>query len=61
MKTEWCVQFWDWDAWNVYANTVRQHKQEAIDLANNMNRETDHFTRVSVFGGHRFRVRRYRG
>ena len=55
----WCVQFWDWTAWNVYANTVCQHKEQAVDLANRMNRETDHATRVGSFGGHRFRVRRY--
>lgn len=53
----WCVQFFDWDAWNEKANTRRRYKAEAVALAELLNRTTSHADR-QAFGGRRFRVRR---
>jgi len=55
----WCVEFWDFGAWNEWAGTRRKYKAEAIALAQKMNRDTTHEGR-EAFEGHRFRVRRVR-
>lgn len=60
-KAKWCVEFWDFGAWNEWANTRRRHKVEAVAIAERLNRETDHGTRQGAFEGHRFRVRRVAG
>jgi len=56
----WCVEFWDFGAWNEWASTRRKYKAEAVALAQKMNRETTHENRIGAFEGHRFRVRRVR-
>jgi len=59
-QSEWCVEFWDFGAWNELASTRRKHKAQAVALAQKMNRETSHEIRSGAFEGHRFRVRRVR-
>lgn len=56
-EKKWCIEFWDFGAWNEFADTRFQYKAQAVDLAQKMNRETDHEGR-QAFEGHRFRVRR---
>lgn len=56
-KLLWCVEFWDFGAWNEYGGTRRKHKAECIELAQRMNQELTHDDREG-FEGHRFRVRR---
>jgi len=56
-RPEWCVEFWDFGAWNEYASTRRKYKTQAVALAQQMNRETKD---RSAFEGHRFRVRTVR-
>lgn len=54
----WCIEFWDFGAWNEYGIGRLKYKAEAIAIAQKMNRETSHEIRRDVFGGHRFRVRK---
>lgn len=59
-KPDWCVEFWDFGAWNEMASTRRKHKAEAIAVAQKLNKETSHEARQGAFEGHRYRVRRVR-
>ena len=57
-----CVEFWDHGAWNEWASTGRfKHRQEAVAVAQQMNRETCHEERRDIFEGRRFRVRSVEG
>jgi hypothetical protein len=56
----WCVEFWDFGQWDEMADTRRQYKAQAIEIAQKKNRETDHDTRQGAFEGHRYRVRKVR-
>lgn len=56
----WCVEFWDFGAWNEVANTRRQYKKQAITLCQRMNKAMPHAVRRDSFEGHRYRVRKSR-
>jgi hypothetical protein len=60
VEKTWCVEFWDFGAWNEWADTRCQYKAQAVEIAQKMNRETDHDAREGAFEGHRFRVRKVR-
>lgn len=60
VEKTWCVEFWDFGAWNEWADTRCQYKAQAVAIAQKMNRETDHDNRQGAFEGHRFRVRKVR-
>lgn len=60
LAREWCVEFWDFGAWNEWAGTRRKHKAAVIAIAQKMNKETSHEIRKGAFCGRRFRVRRVR-
>ena len=55
---KWCVEFWRREKWSEWDGTRRQYKEQAVQVANYLNRTTNHDVRVGAFGGHRFRVRR---
>lgn len=57
-EDEWCVEFWDFGAWNELVDTRRRLKKQCIEIAAELNRNTDHTTRLEVYEGHRFRVRK---
>lgn len=59
-REKFCVEFWDFDAWNELSSTRRRYRSECVEIAQRLNRETDHTTRCGSFGGRRFRVRRVR-
>jgi hypothetical protein len=55
---KWCVEFWDFGEWNERADTRRKYKAQAIEIAQKLNKETDHESRQGAFEGHRYRVRK---
>lgn len=58
VEKTWCIEFWDFGAWDEMAGTRCRYKAEAIDRAQKLNRETDHEVRQGAFEGHRYRVRK---
>jgi hypothetical protein len=38
----WCIEFWDFGAWNEYGGTRRKHKDECIKMAQQMNKRLTH-------------------
>lgn len=54
----WCIEFWDFGAWNEMADTRNKYKRPVIERAQHLNRETSDEIRRQVYQGHRFRVRK---
>jgi hypothetical protein len=54
----WCIEFWDHDQWDEMAGTRNKYKRPVVERAQRMNKETTDEIRRSVYGGHRFRVRK---
>jgi hypothetical protein len=55
------IEFYDFGAWNIMNDSRNpygwEHKSQAIERCEQLNRETDHMTREGAFCGHRYRVR----
>lgn len=56
----WCIEFWDSDHWDSISFGEYPYREQAQQACEAMNRTTAHSIRQTIYGGHRFRVRRRR-
>lgn len=57
-RNMWCVEFWDFGAWNEWGNTRHKNKNWCIAKAQELNKDVNPQHPENGFEGHRFRVRR---